>query len=178
MATKAITAVGAVSVITLFFLFIIFLSSDIDNGPVPHFTNSGLYERALNGDVRTVCSLETGRNNAYFQSGKLFVAEGAIRFDFEESFRTGSVIMTAEEDLYIWTDDSRDGVLISSDFAERANSELHGSTELIDIPFKKYFYDRSRDGELRCREENFSLTLLERPDDVNFVLIPKTVSRP
>ena len=178
MATKALTAFGAVSVIAMFFLFIFFLSSDIDNGPVPHFIDNGLYERALSGDVRAVCSLDTGESNAYFKSGELFVADGSIRFNFEEGDRTGSVLMTEEEDLYIWNDDSLDGVLISSDFAERAGSELYGGTELIDVPFKEYFHNRNREGELRCKESNFNLTVLERPDNINFVLIPKIVSRP
>lgn len=164
---------GVFSVIVLLVLFVFFISSDIDNGPVPYEKGSDMYERALEGETRATCSL-IGDSERRFNKGKLLVAKETIRFNFKGT-QGGSVIMTPDNDLYIWMDDSEDGVLISED-QESHNGSFIKKGEFSDISFEDYFHKVNKKGEMECERGSFDLALLEVPDNINFIRVPKKVS--
>ncbi len=172
MVTKKFAIFGVSTIFILFMLFLFFLSSDIDNGPVPPDSEEReIFTRAFNGETRAVCAIRPIEGQENHQKGDIFVSNGSINLNFESNDEKGYMLMTAEGDLHIWMEEAGEGILLSADFITEGEVDYGEERVFMNTLLSDYFADLNEEGGLLCREEDFDENLMYIPGNVEFISV-------
>ncbi len=171
MVNKRFAFLGISTVFLFVFLFLFFLSNDIENGPVPPRGPDEVYLKAFNGDIQAVCVLRSIGRHGFPHEGDAFVDDGVIHFTFEGGGEKGSMLMTAEEDLYIWMEGSDEGMFLSAGFIKNEGQNFGEGGAFMNTPLSSFFHELNEEGELECREESFEEDLMLPPKNIKFISV-------